>query len=123
MAKRNTFAHSRWTSFNDLAYVGIRGSVAALDRATGETVWQTPLKGASFVNVTFDGGTLLAATRGEVYRLNPATGQVLWHNPLKGLGFGLVAFASTRNDAPIAERMRQDQQAAAGAAAGAAAAS
>jgi len=77
---------------NRTIYIGIKGTVLALDRATGEEVWRTPLKGGSFVNLTLDGGVLLAATRGEVFCLDPATGDIRWTNPLRGLGYGLVSF-------------------------------
>ena len=35
----------------DLIFIGIKGSVVALNRGTGEQVWATHLKGADFVNV------------------------------------------------------------------------
>ena len=43
-----------------LVYVGIRGSVLALDRDTGTIVWTTRLKGGDFVNLWRDGPDLLA---------------------------------------------------------------
>ena len=36
---------------SDLVFIGIKGSVVALDRATGQQVWATHLKGSDFVNV------------------------------------------------------------------------
>ena len=79
---------------NGSVFVGICGTVLALDRSTGEEIWRTALKGSDFVNVALDGGQLLASARGEVYCLDPATGEILWSNPLKGLGWGLVSFTS-----------------------------
>lgn len=75
-------------------FVGIAGTVLALDRATGEERWRTSLKGGDFVNVVLDGGQLLASARGEVFCLDPTTGEILWNNPLKGLGWGLVSLTS-----------------------------
>ena len=75
---------------SDLIFIGIKGSVIALDRATGEQVWATHLKGYDFVNVLVENGTLFATCYGEVFCLNPLTGEGLWHNRLKGLGTGLV---------------------------------
>ena len=46
-----------------LIYLGIKGSVLALDRRTGSEVWRTPLKGADFVNVVLDGDALFATAR------------------------------------------------------------
>jgi outer membrane protein assembly factor BamB len=97
-------------------FIGIGGTVLALDRATGEEVWRTPLKGSDFVNVALDGGQLLASARGEVYCLDPATGEILWSNPLKGLGWGLVSFTSpsiTNSAACLSEEHRRQQSQAA----------
>lgn len=112
MARRNA----------SLVYVGIRGRVVALSRATGEEVWRTPLKGAGFVQVTRDEDYVFATTRGEIHCLSPATGQVIWTNALKGLGFDLATVAS---DAPLSlgadvsgpVALKQRQQAAAAASA------
>jgi outer membrane protein assembly factor BamB len=94
-----------------LLFVGVKGTVLALDRATGEEVWRTPLKGSDFVNLQLDGGDLLASARGEVFCLDPATGAVRWNNPLRGLGWGLVSFAGAPAIGP-AEVERRRQQAA-----------
>jgi outer membrane protein assembly factor BamB len=111
---------------SDLIYVGIKGSVIALNRLTGEQVWATHLKGSDFVNVLLDSGQVIATCRGEIFCLDPLTGAQLWHNRLKGLGTGLATIAA--EDAVrstvvsvLAEKQRRDQQAAAAASAGAAA--
>ncbi|MHC1767028.1 MAG: PQQ-binding-like beta-propeller repeat protein [Verrucomicrobiia bacterium] len=69
---------------SDLVFVGIKGSVIALKRASGEQVWATHLKGSDFVNVVVDGGQVLATCRGEICCLDPLSGAGLWHNRLKG---------------------------------------
>ena len=96
-------------------FIGIQGTVLALDRDTGETAWESPLKGGDFVNVVLDGAELYAATRGELYRLDPATGRILWKNKLKGKGFGLVAIAQALdgNRSAIEGKRQQDAAAAA----------
>jgi hypothetical protein len=43
----------------DLVYIGIKGSVVALNRATGDEVWATHLKGSDFVNVVVEAGTVI----------------------------------------------------------------
>ena len=103
-------------------YVGIRGAVVALDRATGTIVWSTTLKGSDFVTVTVSANEIYAAARGELYCLDPATGQVIWHNPLMGYGTGLVtiAVAGAQSDQVAPVKKRRNEQAAATAAAGAA---
>jgi len=101
-----------------IIYLGIRGSVLALEVASGRPLWATNLKGSDFVNVVLDGVTLYAATHGEVFCLDSKTGAVRWHNPLKGYGWGLVTIAgdgiSLNQLAVVAdEKRRRDQQAAA----------
>jgi outer membrane protein assembly factor BamB len=98
----------------DLVFVGIKGSVVALDRSSGQQVWVTPLKGSDFVNVVVQNGVILASCHGEVYCLDPLTGNGLWHNPLKGFGVGLATIATegnveNGNAALMAEKRRLDE--------------
>ena len=75
-------------------YVGIKGSVVALEAATGRQLWATHLVGQGFVNVVLDGAKLYATSYGEIFCLDPKTGNGLWHNELKGFGRGLATIAS-----------------------------
>lgn len=84
---------------SDMVFVGIKGSVIALDRATGQQVWATHLKGSDFVNVVLDDDVILATTYGEIFCLNAANGTGLWHNKLKGLGMGLSTIATSAGSA------------------------
>ena len=102
---------------SDLIFIGIKGSVVALNRHTGQQVWVTRLKGGQFVNLVVECGAILASDYGEVFCLDPLTGQVRWHNPLKGFGRGLATIASEYgsgggNAFAIAEKLRQDEEAA-----------
>jgi len=104
---------------SDLLFVGIKGSVVALDRATGTQVWTTRLKGTDFVNVVLSGGDLFAACRGELFCLDQSTGFIRWRNPLKGLGYGLVTIAvqgGTDSQVPVVQKHQRDREAAAAAA-------
>ena len=109
-----------------LLFVGIKDSVIALDAATGETVWATPLGGSDYVAVLWDGTSLYATNRGEVWCLDPMTGAVKWHNQLKGYGRGMISLASTvmptnstsETDFRLMKRKRDQDAAAAAAAAG-----
>ncbi len=105
---------------SNLVFIGIRGRVVALDRASGAQVWVTPLKGHEFVNVALADGDLYAAAKGELFCLDLATGHVRWHNPLKGLGWGLMTIAAPGtqgNQMAMFEKQKRDRQAAAAAAA------
>jgi outer membrane protein assembly factor BamB len=111
---------------SELVFIGIKGSVLALNRTTGEQVWATHLKGSDFVNVVLDNGQILATCQGEVFCLEPLTGEGVWQNPLKGFGTGLATIAtedSVRHTltSVLAEKRRRDQEAAAAAAASTAA--
>ncbi len=103
---------------NDRIFVGIKGTVVALDRTTGTELWRSKLSGSDFVNIVIDGSELVAATEGEVYCLDPTTGAIRWHNTLSGLGYGFVAIAGASSQQLIAfaEKHRQEQASAAGAA-------
>jgi outer membrane protein assembly factor BamB len=100
---------------SDLVVIGIKGSVVALDRATGARVWATHLKGTGFVNVVLQNEAIVASCDGEIFFLDPLTGNGRWHNPLKGFGTGLAtiateAAAGSSNAAVLAEKRRRDQQ-------------
>ena len=103
---------------SELVFIGIKGSVGALNRATGQQVWAARLKGSDFVNVVLQDGAVLASCYGEIFCLDPLAGTRMWHNPLKGFGLGLATIATEWNpgdgNAPVmAEKLRRDQAAAA----------
>jgi outer membrane protein assembly factor BamB len=97
-------------------YVGVKGNVIALDRATGEEIWSARLKGSDFVNVVLDGDVVLATTKGEVFCLEAATGILRWQNELPGLGWGLVTIATASGSSilpPFRKKQADDEAAAA----------
>jgi hypothetical protein len=98
-----------------LIFAGIRGSVVAIERATGNLAWHTHLTGGDFVNVIVSGGSIYGSTRGEIYCLDPGTGAIRWHNELKGYGRGLMTMAtaevSGNQAAVIRAKRRQEEQA------------
>jgi outer membrane protein assembly factor BamB len=97
-------------------FVGIHGNVIALDRATGQELWRTELKGSDFVNLLVDGDVILASTYGAIFCLDAVTGTLLWRNDLPGQGWGIASIAtssgSTTSAGPARKR-QQDQEAAA----------
>ena len=96
-------------------YLGIKGTVVALNRATGEELWRTTLKGSDFVNVVLDGNQLYAATKGELFCLDTKTGEPRWHNNLTGMGLGLISIATTSGNQVLSaqEKLQRDAAAAA----------
>jgi len=106
---------------SDLIFIGIKGSVLALNKITGQEVWQTKLKGQYFVNLVIENENLYATTQGEIFCLETRTGNLRWHNKLKGLGLGLVSIAThATSQALTAEEILAAQRAAAAGAASAA---
>jgi len=102
-----------------IIYLGVKGSVVAVNSETGVPVWSTTLKGTEFVNVVLDGNNLFATTRGEIFCLDPQGGGIRWHNPLKGYGLGLITIAGEgipQNTVLGAEKTRRDQEQASAAA-------
>ena len=99
----------------DLVFIGIKGSVIALNRATGEQAWVRRLKGSDFVNLVLDGDTILASCYGEIFCMDALTGKAMWHNPLKGFGLGLATIVTTLNSVSgnpavvVAKRYRDKQ--------------
>jgi glucose dehydrogenase len=101
---------------SNLFFIGIAGTVLALDRATGEDVWRTELKGSDFVNVALQDGDLLATAKGELFCLDAATGQIRWRNKLKGMGTGLISIATTAGQTVLAREKKKRDDASASAA-------
>jgi outer membrane protein assembly factor BamB len=96
-------------------YLGIKGSVIAMDAATGQQLWTVHLKGSGFVNVLLDGDNLYGTTMGEIFCLDPRTGDGRWHNKLTGFGYGLISvagegIASNQNLINVEEFNRQQEE-------------
>jgi len=101
----------------EMVYIGIKGTVVALDSMTGDEVWRRELTGSNFVTVTQDETNVYAAANGEIFCMDKVTRTPRWHNPLKGLGTGLVTIASTIRSSstdvpPLAQKHREDEAAA-----------
>ena len=101
---------------SNMIVVGIKGTVLAIDRDTGETLWSTALKGSDFVNISLEGADVFVGSKGRLYRLDATSGEIRWCNELPGLGWGIVSIAGAGGAATVAEKQRRDAEAAAAAA-------
>lgn len=105
----------------NLVFVAFNARAAALDRRTGEMLWQWKApQGTGFVSLLLDGDRLIAAVKGYTYCLDPTSGEQLWFNPMKGFGYGVTSIASVRGQTPhppVMEQQRTEAAAASGAAA------
>lgn len=105
----------------DMVFIGVNARVAALDRDTGEMVWEwrSP-KGGGYVNLLVDRKLLIVAVNGYVYGLEAKTGDQLWFNELKGYGVGVTSIATvdgTTSQPIVLEAAAGDEAAAAASAA------
>ena len=65
-------------STKDVIFVGFNKRVAALDRKTGEIIWQWKASdGHGFVSLLLDGDRLFVSVNGYMYCLEAATGKLL----------------------------------------------
>ena len=86
----------------DYLFAGTYGHVLALDKATGEAVWNTSLPGTGYsvVSIVLADGNLFCASGGRVFALDPQTGDIVWENGLPGMGMGLVYLTTARTGNP-----------------------
>ncbi|MDB6072859.1 MAG: hypothetical protein JWO89_499 [Verrucomicrobiaceae bacterium] len=100
----------------DLVYVGFHKRVAALNRKTGEIVWQWQASsGSSYLTLLVDGGMVIVSVDGYMYGLEASSGRELWFNSMKGFGTGVASLASANGSAQnvVAHAAASDAQAAA----------
>lgn len=89
-------------NLQQLLFLGLNGRVAALDRDSGEIVWEWTAKDpekqravGGYMTLLVDQGELFVSANGYTYRLDPLTGAELWANPLRGWGVGPTALATS----------------------------
>ena len=95
-----------------LIYVGFKRRVAALERATGNIVWEWKAdKGSSYLTLLLDGDILIVSVDGYMYGLDAYHGSVLWFNPMSGYGTGVASIASaagsSQNQAALARQIAE----------------
>lgn len=86
-------------SFENFVFVGFNSRVLALERETGEIVWQwrsPKVTGGGYVTLLLDGDRLIVSVNGYLSCLDPVTGETLWNNDTKGCGIGVASIASVR---------------------------
>jgi outer membrane protein assembly factor BamB len=109
-------------ALEQLVFVGLNGRVAALEKRTGEVVWEWSSGRSGYVLLLVERDCLVASVNGYLYGLDPLSGDQRWHNPLKGWGVGVASLASATQATPADAVAAAAAAQAAGAAAGGAAA-
>ena len=99
----------------DLLFVSFNSRVLALNRDTGNLIWDwKSSKGRSnYVSILVDNEQLFASIDGYTYCLDPYTGREIWFNPLKGYGYGIPTLATAEfntNSSAAAELIAREQQ-------------
>lgn len=80
-------------------FIGIGGTVLAIDPTDGHEIWRRKLASHSFMTILERGEWIFAGVGGELFCLDAVSGQLLWSNHLKGLGVGLITFGSSPENA------------------------
>ncbi|QDV53169.1 outer membrane protein assembly factor BamB family protein [Gimesia fumaroli] len=102
-------------SVSDFLFVSFNSRVLALDRDTGELLWnwKAPKGRSNYVSILVDDEQLFVSVDGYTYCLDPYTGQQIWFNPLKGFGYGIPTLATAEfhtNAASAAEIITREQR-------------
>jgi outer membrane protein assembly factor BamB len=104
-------------TIKDIVFTGFNKQVIALDRYSGEVVWDWKAsKGSGYAAILLDGDRLIISVNGYVYCLDPLTGKLVWENELKGYGTGIPSVVSVRGSSlggPAAQQELNAQEAAA----------
>jgi hypothetical protein len=83
------------SAVEDMVFVGLNGRVIALDRDSGDILWQWKAsRNGGYMTLLPDRDRLVVSAGGYIYCLDPATGQEKWHNPLTGFGVGVAVLAT-----------------------------
>ena len=90
------------TKQNNLVYVGFNSRVAALNKNTGEIIWDwTAPKGRGYVSILLlDDHRLIVSVVGYTYSLDALTGKQHWFNELQGFGSGVASIVSLNASNP-----------------------
>lgn len=87
-------------NLSDLVFTGFNRRVAALDKRTGQIVWQWKAsKGRMYVTLLLDGDVLIVGVDGYMFGLDARTGTQLWFNEMSGFGTGVTSLASRNGSA------------------------
>lgn len=79
---------------SDLIFTGFNKRVAALQRGTGQIVWQWKAYHNGYVTLMLDGEMLIVSVNGYMYALDALTGREIWQNEMEGFGYGVASLVS-----------------------------
>lgn len=86
---------------SDKLYILSNGNVAAINKKTGDIIWQKKLKdyissmtSYSIGQIQIDGDKLYIGVSGQLLCLRAKDGSLIWKNELKGWGYNFISFAN-----------------------------
>ncbi len=80
---------------SDFVFSGFNSRVAAINRRTGQILWQWQApKGTCYVSLLLEADMLVVSVDGYMYGLAPLTGAQRWYNPMSGFGTGVTSLVS-----------------------------
>jgi outer membrane protein assembly factor BamB len=86
------------TDINNIVFLGLNSSVAALDRNTGENIWTwrapKPFHRGYVSLLLLNDSQLIVSVNGYTYCLDPLKAELLWFNDLPGFGTGVTSIAA-----------------------------
>ena len=91
-------------------YIGIKGHVVCLDKATGAKLWDTKLKSTDLTNVYLDGEFIYAYASGHLFCLDAKTGGIKWKNELEGFGYGTCIIAGNQQNTILTADYVEEQR-------------
>ncbi len=98
-------------TIGDLIFTSFNGSVIAVNRDSGDVVWNNSNIRKGYMSLLLDGDRLVVSSDGYMYCLNALTGLEIWNNSLPGTGTGVPSLVSVRGQAPQISNAAADIQA------------
>lgn len=90
-------------------FIFSNGRVAAIDKKTGDIIWEIKIKqyagrsmSYSYGQIFAEDGKVYVGCSGMLFCLNAKDGSLLWKNELKGWGYQFVALANMGSEGAIA---------------------
>lgn len=92
-----------------MMYIFSNGRVAAIDKKTGDIVWEIKLKEyfksavrMFYGQISVENDKVFVGASGMLFCLNAKDGSLLWKNELKGWGYHFVSLANAGGDGAMA---------------------
>jgi outer membrane protein assembly factor BamB len=89
-------------------FIYSNGRVAAINRKTGDIVWEIKIKeyikggfSYSYGQISVEDNKIFLGTSGILLCLSTKDGSLIWKNELKGWGYGFVSLANAGDESAI----------------------